>query len=49
MEPKSTDKQKGLLEYLASLILGDNDPQFSLNKFKKDYDILNEKRIDKIE
>ena len=49
MQPKGTDKEKGLLEYLASLILGDNDPKFSLNKFKKDCDILNEKRIDKIE
>ena len=48
MQPKGTDKEKGLLEYLASLILGDNDPKFSLNKFKKDCDILNEKRIDKI-
>jgi hypothetical protein len=49
MQPKGTDKEKGLLEYLASLILGDNDPKFSLKKFKKDCDILNEKRIDKIE
>jgi hypothetical protein len=43
MQPKGTVKQKGLLEYLASLIVGDKDPQASLNQFKKEYDILNER------